>query len=90
MLLALTRNIPAAFSSVLQSEWQRDRFKGHDLAGRRLGILGLGRIGYMVARYGLAFGMRVLAYDPTPQLWVEGVERVSSPVELFRQADVLS
>ncbi len=90
LLLALTRNIPAAFGSVLQSEWQRDRFKGHDLAGRRLGILGLGRIGHMVARYGLAFGMRVLAYDPTPQLWVEGVERVSSPVELFRQADVLS
>ncbi|MHB8856603.1 MAG: NAD(P)-dependent oxidoreductase [Bellilinea sp.] len=90
LLLALTRNIPAAFGSVLQSEWQRDRFKGHDLAGRRLGILGLGRIGHMVARYGLAFGMRVLAYDPAPHIWLEGLERAGSLAELLGQADVLS
>ena len=90
LLLALTRNIPAAFSSVLAGEWQRDRFKGHDLAGRRLGILGLGRIGCIVARYGLAFGMRVIAYDPHPLAWVEGVERAVRMEDLLDAAEVLS
>ena len=90
LLLALTRKISLAFSSVLAGQWQRDLFKGHDLACKRLGILGLGRIGHMVARYGLAFGMRVLAYDPQPLQWVEGVERITSLNELLEQSDVLS
>ena len=90
LLLALTRNIPAAHSSVLNGEWDRDRFKGHDLAGKRLGILGLGRIGRIVARYGLAFGMKVAAFDPTSQNWVVGVERIDSMAGLLQIADVLS
>ena len=90
LLLALTRNIPAAYSSVLNGEWDRDRFKGHDLAGKRLGILGLGRIGRIVARYGLAFGMKVAAFDPTAQNWVVGVERIDSMAGLLQIADVLS
>jgi len=90
LLLALTRKIPVAFSSVLAGQWQRDYFKGHDLAGKRLGILGLGRIGHMVARYGLAFGMRVLAHDPQPLQWEESVERITSMNELLEQSDVLS
>jgi D-3-phosphoglycerate dehydrogenase len=90
LLLALTRNVPSAFNSVLAGEWQRDRFKGHDLSRRRLGILGLGRIGSIVARYGLAFGMTVSAYDPAPLQWVEGVERAVSMEDLFGHSNVLS
>lgn len=90
LLLALTRNVPSAFNSVLAGEWQRDRFKGHDLSGRRLGILGLGRIGSIVARYGLAFGMTISAYDPAPLQWVEGVERAVSMEDLFGHSNVLS
>ena len=90
LLLALTRKIPVAFSSVLAGQWQRDNFKGHDLAGKRLGILGLGRIGQMVAHYGQAFGMHVLAYDPRPLQWVVGVDRVGSMNELLEQSDILS
>jgi Lactate dehydrogenase and related dehydrogenases len=90
LLLALTRRIPAAFGSVLSGEWQRDLFKGHDLAGRRLGILGLGRVGTIVARYGIAFGMQVSAFDPAPVRWVEGVKPVASMQELFAISDVLS
>lgn len=90
LLLALTRNIPAAFDSVREGRWQRDEFKGHDLAGKRLGILGLGRIGSMVARYGLVFGMQVLAYDPRPEQWVDGVAKVESMADLLKESDVLS
>lgn len=90
LLLSVSRSIPAAFNSVLQGNWQRDLFKGHDLTSLRLGILGLGRIGHMVARYGLAFGMKVLAYDPDPDHRMEGVSPVESTDELFQQSDVLS
>lgn len=90
LLLALVRHLPAAFRSVLDGEWDRDRFKGHDLAGKTLGVLGLGRIGEKVARYGLAFGMRVLAYDPFREGWVEQVGRAASRSDLLRQSDILS
>ena len=90
LLLALVRNLPAAVQSVRAGEWDRDRFKGHELAGQQLGILGLGRIGEMVARYGLAFGMRVSAYDPFRQGWMERVDRASSQADLFSRSDVLS
>jgi D-3-phosphoglycerate dehydrogenase len=89
LLLALVRQIPAAFQSVLAGEWERDRFKGHDLAGKTLGILGLGRIGEMVACYGQAFDMRVVAYDPYRKDWLPGVERASSQSELLGQSQVL-
>ena len=90
LLLALVRCIPAAVRSVLEGEWDRDRFRGHDLAGRTLGILGLGRIGEKIARYGLSFGMRVIAYDPYRADWPLGVERAADQRDLLRQSQVLS
>lgn len=90
LLLALTRNIPSAQLSVLNGEWQRDRFKGHELAGKRLGILGLGRIGEKVAGYGLAFGMQVNAYDPRRKDPTLGVGMKASMPDLLCETDVLS
>lgn len=90
LLLALTRNIPWAFASVLNGEWQRDRFKGHDLQGKRLGILGLGRIGQKVASFGLAFGMNVSAYDPYPKNLLEGVTLKNNMTLLLNESDILT
>lgn len=90
LLLALTRNIPSAHASVLNGAWQRDRFKGHELAGLRLGIVGLGRIGEKVAGYGLAFGMKVKAYDPYRTDAFSSVEMKTSLAELLGESDVLS
>jgi D-3-phosphoglycerate dehydrogenase len=90
LLLALTRNILSAHTSVLKGEWQRDRFKGHELAGKRLGILGLGRIGEKIASYGLVFGMQVSAYDPYPKDVILGVAMKSSMEALIHETDVLS
>jgi D-3-phosphoglycerate dehydrogenase / 2-oxoglutarate reductase len=64
LMLALLRNVPAAVESVARGEWQRDQFRGRQLKDRRLGIVGLGRTGRMMARYAEAFGMRVAYYDP--------------------------
>jgi D-3-phosphoglycerate dehydrogenase / 2-oxoglutarate reductase len=90
LLLALIRHVPAAFQSVLGGQWERDRFKGHDLAGQTLGILGLGRIGEMVAGYGQAFRMKVIAFDPQRTSWPKGVERMESQAELLSQSPILS
>lgn len=90
LLLALVRNLPWAYQSVLQGEWDRDRFRGRDLAGKRLGIVGLGRIGEKIARYGQAFGMKVVAYDPYRQDWLPDVERYPTLEALCHQSEILS
>src|SRR6185295_17876891 len=70
LLLALVRRIPQAFASVQRGEWNRDLFRGHELKDKRLGIVGLGRVGRKVAIYARAFGMRTAAYDPYAQRWL--------------------
>ncbi len=64
MMLALARSIPQAHASVKEGKWDRKTFVGVELYGKTLGVIGLGRIGSEVARRAIAFGMRVLAYDP--------------------------
>ncbi len=90
LLLALMRRVVSSAVSVRNGEWDRDSFRGHDLEGRRLGIVGLGRIGRRVAHYGIAFGMPVFAYNPRTHDAVDGVTRVASLDELLRVSDVLS
>ncbi|MEW6306580.1 MAG: phosphoglycerate dehydrogenase [Verrucomicrobiota bacterium] len=64
MMMALARKIPQAHMSMKAGEWNRKAFSGTELYGKTLGVLGMGRIGSEVARRAIAFGMRVLAYDP--------------------------
>jgi D-3-phosphoglycerate dehydrogenase len=64
MLMALARKIPQAHASMKAGEWNRKAFSGTELFNKTLGILGMGRIGTEVAKRALAFGMKVLAYDP--------------------------
>jgi D-3-phosphoglycerate dehydrogenase len=64
MLLALARKTPQAHSSMAAGKWDRKQFQGIELWGKTLGVLGLGRIGSEVAKRALAFGMRVIGYDP--------------------------
>jgi D-3-phosphoglycerate dehydrogenase len=91
LLLALMRRIPEAAASSRRGQWERDAFRGRELWGRRLGILGCGRIGGQVARYGLAFGMPVAAYDRnTAGPWPDGIERCDSLAALLRRSEVLS
>jgi D-3-phosphoglycerate dehydrogenase / 2-oxoglutarate reductase len=64
LLLALARNIPQAHTALVEGRWERSRFAGVELYGKTLGIVGLGRIGTLVAERAKAFGMHLLAYDP--------------------------
>lgn len=64
LLLALARNLPQADAALRSGRWERERFQGVELHGKTLGIVGLGRVGTMVAQRALAFGMRLIAFDP--------------------------
>jgi D-3-phosphoglycerate dehydrogenase len=64
LLLACARRLPAAVTAVKRGEWVREDFPGLMLNGRRLGVVGCGRIGGWMARYARAFGMDVVGYDP--------------------------
>lgn len=64
MLLALSRNISQANASLRAGKWDRKSFTGTQLAGKTLGVLGLGRIGLTVARRAIALEMKVIGYDP--------------------------
>lgn len=90
LLLALVRRIPAASRSVGEGHWNRDAFRGSELKGKTLGVIGLGRIGVQVARFAEAFGMSVQAYDPHPLDVPGGVARRSSLDDVASACDVLS
>jgi D-3-phosphoglycerate dehydrogenase len=64
LLMALARKIPQAHASIKAGKWDRKSFEGVELYDKTLAVLGMGRIGKEVARRAMAFGMRVLAYDP--------------------------
>lgn len=64
MLLAQARNVPQAHAALVAGRWERSRWEGVELADKTLGIVGLGRIGKLVAERARAFQMRLVAYDP--------------------------
>ncbi|HTW03171.1 MAG TPA: phosphoglycerate dehydrogenase [Streptosporangiaceae bacterium] len=92
LLLALARNVPQAMASLRSGEWKRSAFTGVELAGKTAGVLGLGKIGVLVAQRLAAFGMTVIAYDPyvaaarAAQLGV----RLVGLEELLAESDVIS
>ena len=93
MLGALARKIPAAHATMAAGKWDRKAFQGTEVAGKTLGILGAGRIGTEVGKRALAFGMRVVAYDPflsDARAKALGFEGASDPDAVYRQADFIT
>ena len=64
LMLALSRNIHPAYQALVEGRWDRKIFTGTQLAGKTLGIVGMGRIGQVVSKFAKAFDMNVLAFDP--------------------------
>ncbi len=92
LILAVTRKIPQAHYHVMTGGWNRDKFKGYQLAGQTLGILGLGRLGKMVAGYAASLGMKLIAADPhisEEEMAKFGVKKVSQE-ELLKNSDIVS
>jgi D-3-phosphoglycerate dehydrogenase / 2-oxoglutarate reductase len=93
LLLSLARAIPAADTSLRSGEWKRSSFEGVELHGKTLGVVGLGRVGVLVAQRCSAFGMKLMAYDPfvsADRAARMGVELVPTVKELCEVADVIT
>ncbi|MBT2213627.1 MULTISPECIES: phosphoglycerate dehydrogenase [Actinomadura] len=67
LLLATARNVPQGHAALKQGEWKRSKYTGVELQGKTVGVLGLGRIGVLVAQRLAAFDMNVIAFDPYVQ-----------------------
>jgi D-3-phosphoglycerate dehydrogenase len=85
LLLSVARKIPQADASVRSGNWKRKDFEGVELYNKTLGIIGVGRIGSELSRRAIAFGMRVLAYDP----YLSATRARSLQVELVDELDDL-
>ena len=89
LLLALARHLPAADRALRAGHWEKSKFTGVELRGKILGVLGLGRIGRVVAERGLGFQMEVLAHDPVAHTAPPGIRLVTFD-ELLARADFVS
>jgi D-3-phosphoglycerate dehydrogenase len=93
MILSLARKVPQAHASMAAGKWDRKSFSGIELAGKTLGVLGMGRIGGEVAKRALAFGMKVVAYDPfltEARAQAMGVQLAVDLDAVYRQADFIT
>ncbi len=93
LMLAMCRHVPQSNARLREGVWERGPFLGVQLAGKTLGIIGLGRIGGLVAARARAFEMRVIAFDPyVPEDLAESlrVELVETLDELLAQSDFIS
>ena len=93
LLLAQARNIPQADRDLKAGEWNRTQWEGVELNGKTLGVVGLGRVGVLVAQRLLAFGMQLLAYDPyvsADRARQLGVRLVPDLADLVRESDFIT
>lgn len=92
LMLALSRHVPQAHASTIAGGWDRKTYVGNELYKKKLGVVGLGKIGSHVARVAKALGMEVLAYDPfiTAERAQQLQVRLLSLPELFAEADYIT
>ena len=92
LLLALARKIPQATASLKNKQWEKKKFQGKEIFNKTLGIIGLGKIGSIVADRAKGLKMQVIAYDPFIQqevLLTKGIEPVTLE-ELYQRADFIT
>lgn len=92
LMIALARRVPQANMSLKSGKWDRKRFIGVELQGKTLGIIGLGRIGRVVASRARAFGMNIIAYDPfiAPDQARDMEIELAALADVFARADFLT
>ena len=93
LMLSLSRNVAPAYRSLVEGRWDRKKYMGVQVAGKTLGIVGLGRIGLAVARRAQALEMIVVGYDPflsAERAQDLGIEPVATVAEMLPRVDYLS
>ena len=93
LLMAQVRNIPQAYMSLKGGKWERSKFGGVEVTGKTLGIVGLGRIGMLVAQRARGLRMDVIAYDPYvagERFRENGIQQAESLEEVYSKADFIT
>jgi D-3-phosphoglycerate dehydrogenase len=92
LLLGVARNTVAAAASLKAGEWKRAKYTGVEIAGKTIGVIGLGRVGVLFTQRMAAFGTRLLAYDPyvQPARAAQLGVRLVGLEELLRESDFIS
>jgi len=92
MVLSLYRHVPAATASVKAGKWEKKKFQGREIAGKTLGVVGIGNIGSVLVERALAMKMKVIAFDPfiTPEAAGKLGATLVDLETLWRDADVVS
>jgi len=93
LMLSLFRNVPQAHGTLVEGRWDRAKFKGAELYGKTLGVIGFGRIGQLVAKRAQSFEMDVVAFDKfvSAERFRElGVEGLGSVEEVLGRSDVIT
>jgi D-3-phosphoglycerate dehydrogenase len=92
MMLSLARKIPQATASMKAGKWEKSKFTGHELLNKTLGVIGIGRIGSIVADRAQGLKMKVIAYDPfiSPEAAEKAGFTLASLDEIFRTADFIT
>ncbi|UII31653.1 NAD(P)-binding domain-containing protein [Fulvivirga ulvae] len=90
LIISLFRNIHTAHQHVVQGDWNRQLLRGHNIKGKKLGIVGLGRVGSQVANYAHVFGCEINAYDPYLTTWPEYVSEKKTLQHIFEECDIIS
>ncbi len=93
MMMALSRNVAAADASLKSGKWDRNKFKGTQLAGKTLAVVGLGRVGMSVAKRALGLEMKVVGYDPflsAERAAEHGIELVRDVDEIVTRCDYIT
>ncbi len=92
MILSLYRHVPSATASVKAGKWEKKRFQGREIAGKTLGVVGIGNIGSVLVDRAIAMKMKVIAYDPfiTPEAAAKMGAVLVDLETLWREADVVS
>lgn len=90
LLLSLIRKVPSAYEHVKSGGWNRYSFRGNNLKGKNLGIIGFGRVGKQVAKYAIAFGCNTAAFDPYVKNWpYTKVKRFIHVENLLNWSDII-
>ncbi len=93
LLLSMMRKIPHAQETMKKGGWDRHRFTGFELRGKKIGIVGLGNVGHRVAKFALGFDMEVFAYDPyiAPEVFRRhGAIQCESLFDIAKKVDILT
>ena len=92
LMISMARSIPRANSTMHAAKWEKKSLQGSELRGKKLGIVGLGRIGLEVARRARSFGMELIGYDPfiAPVIARENQVTLLPLDEIFKQSDYLT